>query len=317
MAKSGRALSRSIGSGGARGAAIDVRGDRRGEVAAGGEAHEADPIARDAEVGRVRPHVAQGPPRVPERHRMAVAGAQAVAQHEGGDPEAVQELGDLRALLLHRQVAVAAARTHHHGRPARVGALRDIRGDLRNVLGRGAERARGGAGPERDRGACGHGPEGYSRPRPKALGIHFLRVRCDRSPQAPARRRPAARRAARASDPRPGRGAALRPGRARPRPRQGRPLGRRQRLRHAGGRARRDAGGRGPAGGARLLAVPEPRQHRRAAPPDPPPPRLPAGAGPAAAARLVRGDLRPADRGRADARPTCATPSARSRSSWC
>ena len=124
----------------------------------------------------------------------------------------------------------------------------------------------------------------------------------DRSPQAPARRRPAARRAARASDPRPGRGAALRPGRARPRPGQERPLGRRRRLRHAGGRARRDAAGRDPAGRPRLLAVPEPCQHRRAAPPDPPPPGLPAGAGPAAAARLVRGDLRPADRGRADAR---------------
>ena len=78
-----------------------------------------------------------------------------------------------------------------------------------------------------------------------------------------------------------------------------------QRFRHAGGRARRHAGRRGPAGRARLLAVPEPGQHRRAAPPHPAPPRLSAVAGSAAAARLVRRDVRPADRRRADARPSC------------
>ena len=63
--------------------------------------------------------------------------------------------------------------------------------------------------------------------RRRRLEIHFPRVRYPRSPQALARRCPAARRAARASDPRPGRGAAVRPGGARPRPRQGRPGGRR------------------------------------------------------------------------------------------
>ncbi len=93
----------------------------------------------------------------------------------------------------------------------------------------------------------------------------------------------------------------VRPGGARPGPRQERPVGRQQRLRHAGVGARRDAARRGPAGRPRLLAVPQPGQHRRAAPPHPAAPRLPAVARPAAAARLVRGDLRPADRRRADA----------------
>ena len=47
------------------------------------------------------------------------------------------------------------------------------------------------------------------------------------------------------------------------------------------------------AGGARLLALPEPGQHRRAAPSHPSPPRLSARPDGAAAERIVRRDVRP------------------------
>ena len=67
----------------------------------------------------------------------------------------------------------------------------------------------------------------------------------------------------------------------------------------------------GPAGGPRLLAVPDPRQHRRAAPPDPPPPRLQRAPDLPPQRGSCEETFGRADRAPASPATRCATPSAR------
>ena len=88
-------------------------------------------------------------------------------------------------------------------------------------------------------------------------------------------------------------------------------------IRRAGVAARTTAGRIGDPAGARLHALPEPRERRRAASPHPPPPCVPRGAGLAAAARFVPGDVCAACSGRASLPTNSTRRSARCASSWC
>ena len=123
-----------------------------------------------------------------------------------------------------------------------------------------------------------------------------------RATEGAARRCPAAGRAAGRDAAAPRGPGDLRSGRARARAGQEGPRRQRRRLCHADAHPRADAGGRGAAGGARLLAFPQSGQHRRAAPSHPTPPRLPARQDGAAPDRIVRRDVRPAHRRRHRAR---------------
>jgi hypothetical protein len=50
-----------------------------------------------------------------EHRGMTIARTQPVLQDERGYATGVQPLGDLLAFMVHRKVAIAAARTDHHG----------------------------------------------------------------------------------------------------------------------------------------------------------------------------------------------------------
>ena len=93
-------------------------------------------------------HEADRPLRVLERRRVVVARAQAVLQHERGDADRVEPEGDLPALVVRREAAVAAARAHDDGGAVRVLGERAVDGELRLVGRLGAHGARSALGPQ-------------------------------------------------------------------------------------------------------------------------------------------------------------------------
>ncbi len=105
-------------------AVIPGRGRSAAQVAARREAQHADSIRAQCELVGVRAHVAHRPPRIEQRNRGVVGGTKAIAQHEGGDAQAIQPPGDLQTFMIGCQGSVAAARANHDA--ATVAAYRDV-----------------------------------------------------------------------------------------------------------------------------------------------------------------------------------------------
>ena len=100
---------------------------------AGGEAHDADAVRLDVELGRARSHDADRAEHVLQHRRMVVARAQAVLQDERRDAARREPARHLMALVVHRERAVAAARADHDARAGGLGLRRQVdreRGDV-------------------------------------------------------------------------------------------------------------------------------------------------------------------------------------------
>ncbi len=89
--------------------ASEVRGGGRGEVAASGEAPDADAVGPDTEFCGARPNIADGALGVPEFDRVTVLGAEAVFENGGADAEVIEPSGDLRAFVIHGEMGITAA----------------------------------------------------------------------------------------------------------------------------------------------------------------------------------------------------------------
>ena len=77
------------------------------------ETNDADSLRIDLQLCRVSAHQPHGALRILQRYTMAIGPAfawQAIAQHGGGDARGIEALGDLQAIVLDREEAVAAAR---------------------------------------------------------------------------------------------------------------------------------------------------------------------------------------------------------------
>ena len=64
----------------------------------------------------------------------AVAVRHTVLQHDEGNALIIEECGPLMALVIHRQMGIAAARAAHDGTPRRLLGIRQIDGQLCPVL---------------------------------------------------------------------------------------------------------------------------------------------------------------------------------------
>ena len=127
----------------------EMRSERRGQVAAGGESHDADAVRRDTEFFRARTDDAEGALDVFELRGIVIARAEAILQHEGRHAQRVQPVSDLGALLVNRQVNVSAAGTYDNACADRLGRLRQIYGERGFVLGKRADRTRCAVRPDK------------------------------------------------------------------------------------------------------------------------------------------------------------------------
>ena len=114
-------------------ARTEMGAGRRGEMAAGREAHDCDPARVDFPLCGVCPDGPDRPAGVVEHRGMMIARAQPIFQNERRDPQAVEPLGDLLALVLDGQHPVAAARADDHGRARRQLRARQPNGDRGDV----------------------------------------------------------------------------------------------------------------------------------------------------------------------------------------
>ena len=119
---------------GGRIARVKMRSRARCQVAARGEAHDADAAGIDAIVRRFGANRADGPLRVAKFDRVMILGPEPVLQHERRDSDRVQPPRDIGSLFLHCEVLVAAAGTHHHRR-TRSPALRHDEGINHRLIG--------------------------------------------------------------------------------------------------------------------------------------------------------------------------------------
>ena len=78
-----------------------------------------------------RAHEPDRPLRVAELDRVAVTRAEPVPEHERGDTHRVEQIGNLTALVIHRQVGVTAARRYHD--PRGIGLPRPVHGNRRSI----------------------------------------------------------------------------------------------------------------------------------------------------------------------------------------
>ena len=140
------------------GATGEVSGGGRGEVAASGEAPDADVVGPDAEVRSVKTDVADGPLRVPEFDGVVVFGAEAVFENVGADTEVVEPGGDLSAFVVHGEIGVAAAGADDDAGGRFVGTSGRVEGEGWFVSVGGALCTGGAVGPQKDGffgGLCG------------------------------------------------------------------------------------------------------------------------------------------------------------------
>jgi hypothetical protein len=129
---------------------VEERGGHRGQVPARREADDADPPGVNLVTCRVGPNEAQRPLHVDELHGVVVAlAAEPVMQDEGRRSDPVGPAGDLGALVVGCEGAVAASRADHEGGPA--GSIVCGGVDLEEgLIGRGRARGeRGTVRPER------------------------------------------------------------------------------------------------------------------------------------------------------------------------
>ncbi len=111
-AKSGRHPTRSMGSVAAAIAGIEMGCSRRGKVAAGREAYDADALRIAAPFLSLGAHHANGPLGIEQRHKRPPA-RKPILQHNPGDTMRVQPLCDATTLRSRHETAVSAAGTDH------------------------------------------------------------------------------------------------------------------------------------------------------------------------------------------------------------
>ena len=128
-----------------RGPLVEERGGHRGQVPARREADDADPLGIDVVSRGVGPDVSQRPLHVEELHGVVVAlAAEPIVEHEGRRPDSIGPAGDLGALVVSREAAVAASRADDEGGPA--GSIVCGRVNLEEgLIGRGRARGERGA----------------------------------------------------------------------------------------------------------------------------------------------------------------------------
>src|SRR5579859_4869837 len=93
-----------------------MRAGSGGQMAPGGEPQDANAIFGDAELLRTGAYHTNGTLRIAEFHWMVVARPEAILEHERGDAERVEPVGDLAAFVVVGQPAIAAAGTDDDGR---------------------------------------------------------------------------------------------------------------------------------------------------------------------------------------------------------
>src|SRR5258706_6173964 len=113
-------------------AVIEMRGSGGGEVAAGGETHDADTVGCDVDACGAFADHANRLLRVIEHGGMVVARAESILEHERGHAEAVEPLRELRTFLVDRERAIAAAGADDDGGP--VGRTRKVGGERGAIL---------------------------------------------------------------------------------------------------------------------------------------------------------------------------------------
>ena len=114
--KSGRELTRSIGSALFALTFIKMRTERAGEMPAGGKAQHTDSRRVDLPLCRASSHGADSSLAIHHRHRMHVAGAfHTVLEHKRGHADRIEPIADIESLVRHRQAAVATAGKNNNG----------------------------------------------------------------------------------------------------------------------------------------------------------------------------------------------------------
>src|SRR6185503_16506016 len=108
---------------------VEVRARGRGEMPPGGEAEDPEASRIEPELLRARTQQANRALRVLQGHGMAISGTHPVLQNERGDPEGVEPLRDVFALVSAGQRTVAAARPDEDGGAVRGGGGRAVDGD--------------------------------------------------------------------------------------------------------------------------------------------------------------------------------------------
>ena len=131
---------------------IEFAGGANGQMAAGGESHDADAIWIDAPFGGVGADLANGALRILEG-ALTVVGA-AVFKDDGGHAVGGEKFRDFRAFEIPCENAVAAARADDHARGGFCSVLRGIEIQSRFADSRNAENVVGGI-------ACVFGAVGF------------------------------------------------------------------------------------------------------------------------------------------------------------
>src|SRR6516165_1863099 len=97
-----------------------MRRGRRCQMPACGKAPNPNPLGVYAPFLCPSPNAPQRSLRILKRRRMTVAGRDAIAEDKRSHTERVQILRRLPALMIHREMAIASARTDNHGSAGRL-----------------------------------------------------------------------------------------------------------------------------------------------------------------------------------------------------
>ena len=133
-----------IGAGGVAG--VEMGGGGGGEVAAGAEAHDADFGGIDMIPGGADADRAERALRIVDHGRVAILGAETIAEDESGNALRVEPLGNLLAFVIDGERAVSATGADNTGFSVRV--LSNPGRERGDVLFLRALSARRAAGPE-------------------------------------------------------------------------------------------------------------------------------------------------------------------------
>ena len=145
----GAAVGAVYGVGGVGLARVEVSARGGGEVAAGGEAHDADAVGTNAEFGGAGANGAESALGVAQFDGVMILGAQAVLENESSHAHGVEPFGNVAALFVHREVDIAAAGADDDGGSGSALAFDDVgsNGGLIDIFR--ALRAGSAVGPEK------------------------------------------------------------------------------------------------------------------------------------------------------------------------
>src|SRR5262245_28115908 len=128
--------------------AIEQCRSQRCEMAASRETHHADPIRTHSKFCRAGPHDANRPQHVLQHRRMVISRADTVLDDESGDATGCEPARCLVALVVHGEMLIAAAGTHHDSGAGILRRRRQVDDERRLVFVFGALRSRRAVGPE-------------------------------------------------------------------------------------------------------------------------------------------------------------------------